>query len=130
MRRNRIAFTLIEVLASVLVLTLGFVSACGLIVYGLRLARISHGQTIGMATAMTVLIDPTPLRTDPSMTPNAGTSSGYLNGLWVVRTESAETALDGDIGKVVAVTVHVDVYEVAQGECFASVTRRLIRQKP
>jgi prepilin-type N-terminal cleavage/methylation domain-containing protein len=123
-------FTLIEVMACVLVLSLGLTAACGLTLYGLHLARSAHGRTIGLATAMTVLNDPSPLQTDPSMSPNAPSSSGYLNGLWVVRTESAPAPVDGGVGKHVAVTVSVDVFEVANGENFASVTRRIIRHIP
>jgi prepilin-type N-terminal cleavage/methylation domain-containing protein len=130
MNYPRTGFTLIEVMACVLVITLGLSSAIGLVIFGQRLVRKSHGQTIGMATAMTVTVDPSPLKTDPSLSPNAPTSSGYLNGLWVVRTESDETPISGTGGKMVAVTVRVDVYEIDGGDCFASTTRRLIRQKP
>jgi hypothetical protein len=83
-----------------------------------------------MATALTVVVDPSPLKTDPTLTPNAPKSSGYLNGLWVVRDESRETPLEGAGGHLVAVTVSVDVYETTGGECFASITRRIIRKKP
>jgi len=127
MIRTRTGFTLIEVMACLLVLSLGLMSACGLILYGLRLVRISHGRTIGMATAMTVMANPTPLATDPTLTPNGTTTSGYLNGLWVVRTESAPTALDGTGNSLKSVTVTVDVYEATNGECVASFTRRLTK---
>jgi prepilin-type N-terminal cleavage/methylation domain-containing protein len=120
-------FTLIEVMACVLVIALGLTAACGLILYGLHLARNSHGRTIGLATAITVLNDPSPLQTDPSMSPNAPSTSGYLNGLWVERKESDPTPLGG---RFVAVTVSVDVFEVANGENFAAVTRRMIRRLP
>lgn len=128
--RTRRGFTLIEVMASVLVVAIGLTAACGLILYGLHLARASHGRTIGMATALSVLDDATPLATDSSQSPDAPTTSGYLNGLWVVRSESAETPLDGAIGKLVAVTVNVDVFEASNGACYASVSRRVLRQKP
>ncbi len=123
-------FTFIEVMASVLVLAMGLTAACGLILYGLHLARTAHGRTIGMATAMSVLNDTTPLPTDPSQSPDAPTTSGYLNGLWVVRTETNEMPLDGPAAKLVTVTVNVDVFEAANGECYASASRRLIRRKP
>ena len=125
MIKKRLAFTLIEVLASVLILTLGLTSACALILYGFHHVRSAHGRSIGMATAMTVLIDSTPLRTDPTLTPAGPTSSGYLNGLWVVRSESDGVFIA--IG-LIAVTVTVDVFETTNGECFASTTRRLIRR--
>ena len=128
--KRHAGFTLIEVLAALLVLSLGLTAACGLIYYGLRLVRSAHGRTIGMATAITVVNDPRPLRTDPTLTPNGATTSGYLNGLWVVRTESAPTPIDGAGGKLVAVTVTVDVNDAANGETFASVTRRLVKILP
>lgn len=129
MMKHRNGFTLIEVMACLLVIALGLTAAAGLMFYGLHLVRTAHGKTIGMATAMTVLADPSPLKTDPSLTPSGPATSGYLNGLWVVRTESGETSLD-TTNKLVAVTVNVDVYGGGNGECYASVTRRLIRRKP
>ena len=65
MTSSRQGFTLIEVLVCVMVLTLGLTSAAGLMYYAIHLVRTSHGQTIGMATAMTALADPSPLSTDP-----------------------------------------------------------------
>lgn len=130
MRRFHQGFTLIEVMACTLILAMALTAACGLILYGLHLVRSAHGRTVGMATAMSVIADPSPLQTDPSLTPNGPTSSGYLNGLWVVRTESDETPLDGGSGKLVAVTVTVDVSEADNGETFVSTSRRLIRRKP
>jgi len=130
MRQRRSGFTLIEVLACLLVLTLGLTAACGLVFYGLRLVRNAHGKTIGMTTALTVLVDPTPLRTDPTLSPSGPTTSGYLNGLWVVRTESAATPIDGIGGVLVAVTVTVDVYEASNGACYASLSRRLTKRMP
>lgn len=130
MTRLHRGFTLIEVMACTLILAMALTAACGLILYGLHLVRSAHGRTIGMATAMSVIADPSPLQTDPSLTPNAPTTSGYLNGLWVVRTESDETPLDGPSGKLVAVTVTVDVSEADNGETFVSTSRRMIRRKP
>lgn len=130
MRYDRRGFTLIEVMACTLILAMALTAACGLILYGLHLVRSAHGRTVGMATAMSVIADPSPLRTDPSMSPNAPTSSGYLNGLWVVRTESEETPLDGAIGTLVAVTVTVDVSDANNGEVFVCTSRRMIRRKP
>ncbi len=130
MRYDRRGFTLIEVMACTLILAMALTAACGLILYGLHLVRSAHGRTVGMATAMSVIADPSPLQTDPSMSPNAPTSSGYLNGLWVVRTESEETPLDGAIGTLVAVTVTVDVSEANNGEVFVCTSRRMIRRKP
>jgi len=126
----RRAFTLIEVMAGVLVLGLGLLSATALIFYGMRLARSAQNKSIGMATAMTVLADPSPLRTDPSLTPNGATTSGYLNGLWVERSESDPVFLDSPTNKRRAVTITVDVYEASGGSLCASANRRVITYTP
>ena len=134
--RTRRAFTLIEVMACVLVLGLGLLAATALIFYGLRLARGAQGKSLGMATAMTVLSDPKPLATDPTLSPSANAkktsddTSGYLNGLWVVRKETDAVALDGATGKRFAVTVTVDVYEADGGAPCASANRRIIKRLP
>lgn len=126
---SRSGMTLIEVMACVLVISLGLMAACAMVFYGLRLVAKAHGETVGTATAMTVLADPSPLKTDPTLSPDSATTQGYLNGLWVVRTESNELPLDGSNGKLVSVTVDVDVYETANGAPLASVSRRLLRRK-
>lgn len=126
----RRAFTLIEVLASVLVLNIALMAAAGMVLYGLAMARNALARSIGMATARTMLADPTPLPTDPASTPGGPTASGYLNGLWVERRESAPTPLEGAAGRLVAVTVTVDVYEASGGRCVASATRRVLRRLP
>jgi hypothetical protein len=128
------AYTLIEVLASIMVLTIGLVSAASMVLYGLHFARLAQGRSIGLATAATAVSDPAPLSTDPTLTLDwPSEDSGYLNGLWVERREDDPTPLDGQplaTSKLKAVTVSVDVYEGAGGRCVASLTRRVIRQKP
>ncbi len=127
---SRSAFTFVEVMACVLILTLSLLAAVGLILFGLHLARSAHGKSIGMATAMTALADPSPLRTDPSQTPSGANTQGYLNGLWVVRSESNPVLLPDPSGKMAVVTVVVDVYDGADGTCVASVNRRMVRRLP
>jgi len=122
----RSGFTLIEVLASVLILSIGLIGTCALIMYGLSLVRVAHGKSLGLATAMTVLVDPSPLRTDVASYPDGALTSGYLNGLWVVRSESNAVNLDAT-GRLMAVTVAVDVFDSTNGRCLLSVNRRLIR---
>lgn len=123
------AFTLIEVLASVLVLGLGLLSAVGLLLYGLQLAKLSMGRATGIATAMSVAIDPTPiLPDDPLWTVTVpGTTTGYLNSYWVERREGAETVVAPGI---TAADVQVDVYETLKGRLVASYNQRLIRGAP
>ena len=127
---GRRGFTLIEVMACVLILGLGLLAATALIFYGLRLARSAQAKSLGMATAMTVISDPSPLATDPTLSPSGATTSGYLNGLWVERKEADAVALDGAAGKRVAVTVTVDVYEANGGVLCTSANRRIIKRLP
>jgi Tfp pilus assembly protein PilV len=128
MSRHRVGFSLIEVLACVLMLGMALLAATSLLLYGLQLARVARGKSMGMATALAVLYDPAPIATDAAATPAGATTQGWLNGLWVVRSESDETVLDG--AKLVAVTVHVDAYEGENGQCYASVSGRMLRRKP
>jgi len=129
MKPRMVGFTLIEVLACVMVLTMGLISACGLTLYGLRLVAKSRAQTLALATATAVLVDPSPLSTDPSLSPNGASTSGYLNGLWVVRTEVDPVILDGS-AKLRSVTVNVDVYNGQNGDAVLSMNRRLLRRTP
>jgi prepilin-type N-terminal cleavage/methylation domain-containing protein len=129
MKLRPAGFTLIEVLACVMVLTMGLISACGLALYGLRLVAKSRAQTLALATATAVLADPSPLSTDPSLSPNGASTSGYLNGLWVVRTEVDPVILDGS-ARLCSVTVNVDVYNGQNGDAVLSMNRRLLRRTP
>lgn len=130
MKRSSGGYTLIEVLASVLVLGIALMAAAGMLLYGLAMARTALGRSIGMATARSVLADATPLPTDAALSPHGPTASGYLNGLWVERKESRPTPLEGIGGSLVAVTVSVDVFEASGGRCVASASRRVLRRLP
>lgn len=127
MKRTHSAFTLIEVLACVLILTLGLAAATGLVFLGIRLAGSAHARSIGMATALTVLVDPSPLQpADPAWSVTGSSASGYLNGLWVERTAGPAVPAGAPGSGLQAVTVTVDVFELQNGRKCASVTRRLL----
>lgn len=128
MRAER-GFTLIEVLACVMILSVGLLSATGLVLYGLRLHSLAHAREIGVVTAESVLGDAEPLPTDPAMTPSGASSSGFLNGLWVERRESGEVDISGGMGTLSSVYVTVDVYESQSGRPIVSLARRVIRDK-
>jgi len=129
MHRRSHAFTLIEVLACVMILSVGLLSATSLVLYGLRLHSLSHGREIGVITAESVLGDANPLATDPALSPNGATTSGFLNGLWVERTESGEMDISGGMGTLSSVYVTVDVFESQSGRPIVSLARRVIRDK-
>lgn len=123
MRRG---FTLLEALACVLVLGLGFAAAIGMIIYGIQLSKVSIGRATAMATAMSVAVDPNPLQgASPVWTVSVpGTSKGYLNGYYVERTEAAPAAVGGGID---AADVTVEVYETLRGRLLASYNQRLLK---
>lgn len=127
----RRAFTLIEVLAALLVLSLGMLAAIGLVVYGMQLAKVSVGKATGMATAMSIAVDHNPLLESGAFwTPSAGyagVSKGYVNGFWVEREESVATSVAPG---VVRSFVKVDVYESMRGTLICSYNEQLVRQRP
>ena len=137
------AFTLVEVIGILLVVVLGLFSVTGLFIYGLRLSNRAQASSTAMATAMSVVVDDAPLldastsnwtRTatyDLNDRAGAGSASGYVNGYFVIRRETAseEDIVSGIVGDVGARGVHVDVdvYEAQGGEHLASYTTRFVR---
>ena len=129
MKPRRSAFTMIEVLASVFILSVGLCSAIGLMLYGLQLAKISMARATALATAMSVAVDATPLQpTDPLWSVSVpGTTAGYLNGYYVKRIEKGSIAI---APKITAADVSVDVYETFRGRLVASYNQRVVRETP
>lgn len=146
---SRRGFTMIEVLATLLVVSLGLTAAIGLFGYGLKLSVEAQARASALATAATVLHDPTPLL-DPDLAGDwtagtydfdadrgSATSQGLINGWFVQRRES--TSVDDIIAhRVVAgaqvvyarsVHVEVDVYDAQGSRLLASLDRRFVRQR-
>lgn len=141
-------FTLVEVIAILLVVVLGLFSVTGLFIYGLRLANRAQASSTAMATAMGIAVDDAPLL-DPAvsvwsrtatygMDDSSGSAlaSGYVNGYYVIRREEAPeadiiTGAPGTPAGVGARSVHVDVdvYEAQGGEHLASYTTRFVRTR-
>lgn len=127
---NRSAFSLVEVMAALLVLTLGMLAAIGLVGYGMSLARIALARSVGMATAISVAADPTPLVDATDWTAPAtftGIARGYINGAWVERTESAGEVLATGLSSRL---VTVEVYDGLKGRHVCSYQERILRRKP
>lgn len=123
------AFTLIEVLACLLILALGVASAVGVVIYGANLSSMAQGRATATHTAVCAAYDPDPLPTDEAWDgySGPGTVEGYLNGYYVVRVEGdAEAVSPG----VTSSLVDVDVYETFRGRLVASYSTRLLRQEP
>lgn len=122
-------FTMIEVLASVLVLVVGMLSVVGMVAWGIKRASLAQAASTAMATALTVVDDAEPLlRAD--WTAFGGTAQGYLNGYYVRRTEStAGTSPDLQAHGLVSVQINVDVYESLGGQPVASLSTRRFARK-
>ncbi len=140
------AFTLIEVLAILLVVSIGLAAAIGLVTYALKLSLDAQGRSTAMATAMTVAIDADPLL-DPDLASDwqevstytfdaaSGTTvtRGLINGYYAIRTESADSfgilAQEGATVHARAVRVDVDVFETLGGRMLASFSTQVVRQR-
>lgn len=122
MPRLGAGFTLIEVMASLLVLSLALAGAIALIQHGLRMASLAAGRSTGMATAVSVAMDAAPLL-DADATWNG--SSGYINGYYVIREEKRDGLLPGNgLGSA---AVKVTVYESVNGVQVAYFATRIVR---
>jgi prepilin-type N-terminal cleavage/methylation domain-containing protein len=110
---RRLGFTLLEVLATLLMLSVGIASVIGMVRYGIRLSGEAQEAHSAMPTALTVLCDPTPsgLTADlndadgdgwkleagstlaaPATGDYAFTVSGTINGYWVKRVEASKSS--------------------------------------
>jgi Tfp pilus assembly protein PilV len=122
--RARLGFTMLEVLGAVLVLSLGFSAAIGMILYGFHLSKISLARSTALATAMSAAVDPSPLGAGWTAV-SPGTTKGYLNGYYVERTEGSPTVLATGL---TTAHVTVDVYETAKGRLVASYDQQLVKK--
>lgn len=131
-----------------LVVSLGLFGVIGLVGYGTVIAARAQGETTGLATAVSVARDPTPLLQteragDWSYTPYdmdgtgdlSSTATGYINGFYVVRTErsgDADVVARDPVTNAVQVrsaVVDVEVYGARNGFTVASFTTRMNRQR-
>lgn len=139
---RRSGFTFVEVLAVLLVVTIGIGGVVALVMYGARKSSRAQAAAIAMATAVSVAHDPTPavaLDWTPASiamdadNPEPAESRGYVNGLYVVRTESsvaadivARSAVDGRV-HARSVLVEVRISEAMLGDPVASYAMRFVR---
>ena len=143
-RASRSAFTLFEVVAILLVVSMGLLAVIGLFIHANRVAGRAQGLMTGMSTAISVAYDSQPFFRDATLAAQTGwqappvmgagamtfTTQGVVNGYYVVRNEtSAPQDLVAGID-MRSVRVDVDVYENAGGTKVASFSTRLLRQKP
>lgn len=127
---RRLGFTFIEVLACLLILSLGLAAAFGLALYIQLVAVRAQAKSTAMPTAISVATDPLPLMhqtLSQQWKSGTGTTSGWVNGYYVIRTELSGTSQP--CAGFESVPVSVDVYDGSHG-IVASYTSRQIRQAP
>lgn len=147
-RMRRSGFTLIEVMALLLLLSIGLAAAVGAFSAGLKLSVQGRASALAMPTAVMVakdrdirqLIDPELVPMWISTTYNfdavaggTATDRGQVNGFFVVRSETSGPldVISSSAGVVYqrTVLVDVDVYETLGGKVMASFSTRYVRQR-
>jgi prepilin-type N-terminal cleavage/methylation domain-containing protein len=126
------AFTFIEVLACLLVVSVGLAAAVSMTMYAAVIGSRCQSKATAMATALSVSDDPAPLMHAAqaanwtSAGANAiGTSQGWVNGYYVVRVEASGSSPEPGFSSD---PVSVDVYDGVRGALVASYTTRILRQ--
>ena len=131
MRPARSGFTFIEIIACLLVVAIGLAAAVSLTYYAILMGTRAQAKATAMATALTVTCDPAPLMHSTNAqwssagASGVGTTTGWINGYYVVRVETQGTA---PIGGFTSNPVSVDVYDNVRGSLVASYTTRLLHQ--
>jgi prepilin-type N-terminal cleavage/methylation domain-containing protein len=133
MRRAH-GFTFIEVLACLLVLSLGIAATVALTYYAMSVSVRAQAKATGMATALSVALDPAPLmhqgataHWNSAGASGIGTTTGYVNGYYVVRVEKpGSTPCPGFTSDPVS----VDVYDGFRSSVVASYSTRVMHQVP
>jgi prepilin-type N-terminal cleavage/methylation domain-containing protein len=137
MARSRSAFTFIEVICCLLVLSLGIVGAVGMSLYAIVIGDRAQGKATGMATALSVAIDPSPLLATNNTTwqlsgpTGVGRTAGWINNFYVVRTETAGPLQVANNTTIPFTnnSVSVDVYDGFQGHEVAAYTTWIMRKQ-
>lgn len=141
---TRRGFTLIEILATVLLLVFGLASVIGMVQYATRVSADAQSRSTAMVTARTVMLDPEPagLIADTGDangddwwaegTPAAASSGnyaftvrGWVNGYYLQRDERSIAA---DIIDPTQRWATIDVTVYVGGMEYTTLRRRLIRR--
>lgn len=126
--RSQRGFVFIEVLATILVLAVGLVSAVALTRYGVRLAREAQAAALAEPTARSVLADTAPLGVPVGdfASTAADVWEGYVNGLWCRRTVADKSTNGG----LTFATVTVEVFWSGEGERTLTLRERMLFHAP
>jgi prepilin-type N-terminal cleavage/methylation domain-containing protein len=134
MNHSRSGFTFIEVLACLLVVSLGIAAVVSLTLYAEIMSERAQAKSTAMSTALAVAIDPSPLlhvnaskQWTTSINKGSITSTGWINGYYVVRVESQALGSTPCAG-FSSNPVSVDVYGGVRGTLVASYTTRIMEQ--
>lgn len=141
------AFTLFEVLATLLLLAIGVTSIIGMVRYGTRISTEAQMRSTALLVAGTVAVDPTPggltadagdadgdgwsLVSGTLASPGGGSYAfsvqGFVDGFYVQRSE---TSAAGDVVDGAARWAHitVDVYAGGDDIHLTTVRQRLLRR--
>ncbi len=111
-RNFRSAFTLVEVLIALIILSLGLLSVLGLVLAGSREGKAAMALATAYSTARSVLYDPAILD-----------AAGYVNGYYAVRTIEETAVTSG----VTIDLVRVRVYWGENGAELAGLTSYIRR---
>jgi hypothetical protein len=123
---TRPGLSLIEVLASLLVLVLGMMAVIALLLSGIRDAGAAQAQASAWATAQACVHDPTPL----GWQAEGPSGEGTLNGFFIRRREAPATSLGAARTEHEVVTVTVEVYQLGDGSPAAYLKQRILRVVP
>jgi prepilin-type N-terminal cleavage/methylation domain-containing protein len=118
---NRRAFTLIEVLLALLLVSLGMGSVLTMTVWGTRESTKAVALATAYSSARSALYDPAII--DAAATPDSPNVTGYLNGYYLIRTIESSETLPASAG--VLARIRVDVYWGNDGEALAGITSYL-----
>lgn len=144
---HRRAFTLLEVLATLLLLTLGVTAILAMMRYGTSVSIDAQVRTTALLVAETLTVDPTPgdltadlgdadgdgwmLASGTLAAPAAGSYEfaveGYLNGFYLRRVEASTPSQIVDPTQRWA-TITVDVYAADDGAYVTTTKQRMLRQ--
>lgn len=137
--RSRAGMTLIEILAMLLLISVGLASVIALVMWGQRLAADAMGRHTAMSTARSLLYDAHPLLRDDanwltvqsyqlSAPPAKVTQTGYCNGYFVERVEEP-VAIDAALNNVVRAQVQVRVFAGATGKLLSTAQATILRSR-
>lgn len=145
---SRRAFTLFEVLATLLLLAVGVTSIIGMVRYGTRISTEAQMRSTALLVAQTVAVDPTPggltadvgdadgdgwrLVTGTLAAPAVGSYAfdvqGFVDGFYLQRSETSDAGdiIDGGGARWAHITV--DVYAGDDDIHLTTIRQRLLRR--